>query len=141
MTVMDDVDAHRRDVSRRQLVVAAPDRSLEQRMAALKNANVIRVARAQLKRDLKAGRVSILDVILDPPEWMESAKVFDFLLATPKYGRVKVNKVFVQCRISPSKTIGGLSERQRGEIVGLLGRLRRESEAGREARMRARARR
>ena len=27
----------------------------------------------------------------------------------PKYGRVKVNKVLTQCRISPSKTIGGLS--------------------------------
>ena len=39
------------------------------------------------------------------------------LLAVPKYGRVKVNKVLVQCRISPSKTIGGLSQRQRTELV------------------------
>ena len=31
------------------------------------------------------------------------------LLAVPKYGRVKVNKILQQCRISPSKTIGGLS--------------------------------
>ena len=35
------------------------------------------------------------------------------LLAVPKYGRVKVNKMLLTCRISPSKTIGGLSERQR----------------------------
>ena len=40
------------------------------------------------------------------------------LLAVPKYGRVKVNKVLMQCRISPSKTIGGLSQRQRTELVG-----------------------
>ena len=39
------------------------------------------------------------------------------LLAVPKYGRVKVNKILQQCRISPSKTIGGLSERQRTELV------------------------
>jgi hypothetical protein len=47
---------------------------------------------------------------------------FDMLLAVPKYGRVKANKVLQQCRISPSKTIGGLSERQRTELVGLLRR-------------------
>jgi hypothetical protein len=35
---------------------------------------------------------------------------------------VKANKVLQQCRISPSKTIGGLSERQRTELVGLLRR-------------------
>jgi hypothetical protein len=35
---------------------------------------------------------------------------------------VKVNKVLSQCRISPSKTLGGLSERQRGELVALLRR-------------------
>ena len=46
---------------------------------------------------------------MDPPEYVETAKVFDMLLAVPKYGRVKVNKVLTQCRISPSKTIGGLS--------------------------------
>ena len=44
------------------------------------------------------------------------------LLAVPKYGRVKVNKILVHCRISPSKTIGGLSERQRSELVSLLRR-------------------
>jgi hypothetical protein len=91
-------------------------------MEALERANHIRTKRAQLKRDLKAGRASIHDVLLDSPEWMETAKVFDFLLATPKYGRVKVNKILVQCRISPSKTIGGMSQRQRTEIVSMLRR-------------------
>ena len=57
-----------------------------------------------------------------PPDYLQTAKVFDLLLAVPKYGRVKVNKVLSQCRISPSKTLGGLSERQRGELVTLLRR-------------------
>ncbi len=48
--------------------------------------------------------------------------MFDLLLAVPKYGRVKVNKILSQCRISPSKTLGGLSERQRGELVTLMRR-------------------
>src|ERR671931_759833 len=99
---------------------AAPERSLMQRMDALQRANQIRTRRAQLKRDLKAGRASIHDVLLAPPDWVETAKVFDMMLAVPKYGRVKVNKVLQTCRISPSKTIGGLSERQRAELVALL---------------------
>jgi hypothetical protein len=100
----------------------APERSLTQRMEALKRANDIRTRRAGLKRDLKAGRVHIHGLLLDPPEYLETAKVFDLLLAVPKYGRVKVNRILTQCRISPSKTVGGLSERQRGELVSYLRR-------------------
>jgi S13-like protein len=100
----------------------APERSLLQRMDALQRANEIRTRRAQLKKDLKGGRVSIHTLLREPPDFVETAKVFDMLLAVPKYGRVKANKVLQQCRISPSKTIGGLSERQRSELVSLLHR-------------------
>ena len=89
-------------------------------MDALARANQIRIKRAQLKRDLKAGRLSIHSLLLNPPEYVETAKVFDMLLAVPKYGRV--NKILAHCRIAPSKTIGGLSERQRSELISLLTR-------------------
>jgi hypothetical protein len=101
---------------------AAPERSLVQRMDALHRANEIRTKRAQLKRDLKAGRYSIHKLLLEPPEYVGTAKVVDMLLAVPKYGRVKVDKILRQCKISPSKTVGGLSERQRNELVSLLRR-------------------
>jgi hypothetical protein len=99
-----------------------PERSLNQRMDALQRANEIRMRRAQLKRDLKSGRRSIHELLSEPPEYVETAKVFDMLLAVPKYGRVKANKILVNCRIAPSKTIGGLSERQRRELISLLHR-------------------
>ena len=105
-----------------QKTLTAPERSLVQRMEALQRANEIRSRRAQLKRDLKAGRQPIHELLLSPPEYLETAKVFDLMLAVPKYGRVKVNKILSQCRISPSKTLGGLSERQRNELVELLRR-------------------
>lgn len=110
------------DHASRQAHYEAPPRSNTQRKEALEKANDVRTYRAELKRDLKARRKSILDLLLDPPEKLETAKVCDILLATPKYGRVKVNKVLVQCRISPSKTIGGLSQRQRTELVSMLRR-------------------
>jgi hypothetical protein len=100
----------------------APERSLNQRMDALKRANQIRSERAKLKRDLKAGRKQIHGLLLKPPDYLLTAKVFDLLLAVPKYGRVKVNRILNHCRISPSKTIGGLSDRQRNELVSFLRR-------------------
>jgi hypothetical protein len=101
---------------------AVPARTHEQRMRALRRANEIRTARAKLKRDLKAGKAHIEKLLLDPPDYVLSAKAFDMILAVPKYGRVKANKILTQCRISPSKTIGGLSERQRAELVQFLRR-------------------
>src|SRR5688572_23161203 len=101
---------------------AVPERTHDQRMRALRRANEIRTRRAQLKRDLKAGKTKVDSLLLDPPEWVLSAKAFDMILAVPKYGRVKANKILSQCRISPSKTIGGLSERQRAELLHMLQR-------------------
>ena len=98
----------------------APARSLDQRMEALQRANDVRVRRAQLKRDLKAGAVQIESILLDPPEFVSTAKVFDMLMAVPKFGRVKAARLLNQCRISQSKTVGGLSERQRTELVELF---------------------
>ena len=99
-----------------------PERTHDQRMNALRRANDIRTRRAKLKRDLKAGKTSVDGLLMDPPEWVMTAKVFDMILAVPKYGRVKANKILTQCRISPSKTIGGLSQRQRAELVQMLRR-------------------
>ena len=100
----------------------APARSLDQRMEALKRANDIRVKRAQLKKDLKDGRVHIEQILGDPPEYVSTAKVFDMLMAVPKFGRVKAARFLNQCRISQSKTVGGLSDRQRQELIGLFNR-------------------
>jgi hypothetical protein len=97
-----------------------PERGLEQRRAALRRANAVRARRARLKRDLKAGREHITTLLGDPPDWLLTAKVFDLLLAVPKLGRVKVNTILTQCRIAPSKTFAGLTERQRAELIGRL---------------------
>ena len=105
-----------------KLQAQAPERSLDQRMEALKRANDIRVRRAQLKRELKDGSVAIEAVLRDPPPYVETAKVLDMLMAVPKFGRVKAARLLNQCRISQSKTVGGLSDRQRSELVGLFRR-------------------
>ena len=99
----------------------APERSLDQRMDALTKANEVRSRRAALKADLKRGAASIRDILVAPPEYLLTAKVVDLLMAAPKCGRVKSARIMEQCRISPSKTIGGLSERQRTELLTHFG--------------------
>lgn len=99
-----------------------PLRTIQQRSSALQRANHIRTFRKLLKKDLKAGRRHILEVLQEPPDETETMKIFDLLMSTPKYGRVKVNRLLSLCRISTSKTIGGLSERQRNELVSLIRR-------------------
>jgi hypothetical protein len=59
-------------------------------------------------------------VLIDPSACVPRAKVADLLLALPKYGPVKVNKLLGRCRIAPAKTIGGLTSRQRDELAALL---------------------
>jgi hypothetical protein len=75
-----------------------------------------------LKKDLKDGRVRVQQILSSPPDFVETAKVFDILMAVPKFGRVKAARFLNQCRISQSKTVGGLSDRQRAELVGLFDR-------------------
>jgi hypothetical protein len=95
-----------------------PERTLEQRMVALKGANRIRQARAEWKRMVR--RHPELRLAPFEDRAFETMKVIDYLLALPKVGRVKANKTLVQTRISPSKTIGGLTERQRVELMSML---------------------
>lgn len=99
----------------------APERSLDQRLDALSRANEVRSKRAALKGQLKRGAVNIREVIAAPPDFLLTAKVVDVLMAAPKCGRVKSARILEQCRISPSKTVGGLSERQRAELLAYFG--------------------
>lgn len=99
-----------------------PDMPLQQRLDALERANIIRKRRAQLKRDLKAREVEIRDILTDPPQWVGTMKVAALLLAVPVFGHAKVNKILKRCGISPSKTVAGLNDRQRHDLIAALRR-------------------
>lgn len=100
--------------------IVVPDQSLQQRREGLRRANVVRCARADLKRDLKAGRRHIIALLSDPPDWLFTMKVQDLLLAVPKVGRTKCATWLRKAGIPPSKTIGGMTQRQRGDLRRLL---------------------
>lgn len=96
--------------------ITAPTRSSEQREAALLKANRIRVLRSELKRDIQsAGQVAVL--VLDPPWFVESMKVTVLLGTIPRVGPVRVRRIMLACHVSETKTVGGLSVRQRDELA------------------------
>lgn len=98
----------------------APERSLQQRMDALTAANRIRGYRAQLKQDMKTGTVKPSWIINRPPVECESMKVISFLEAVPTLGRARISKLLSHAQVSPVKTLGGLSRRQRDELLQVL---------------------
>jgi hypothetical protein len=100
-----------------------PGRSREQRLRALRLANEIRSARAKLKKDLASGKIELAQILAQPPEYVRTARVRDVLLALPKIGSVKAGRILADCGIAHSKTLGGLTDRQRTE---LLNRFRRD---------------
>lgn len=85
--------------------------SLEQSMSALARANEIRVGRAQIKRDLKAGETTLGAALSNPST--QSAPVIELLLALRWIGDSKAKRMMAECEISPYRTIGDLTDRQR----------------------------
>lgn len=89
-------------------------------MIGLRKANHIRRVRANLKQELREGRVRLEQVLATRTDYLASAEVFDLLMAVPKIGPVKAGRLLAVARISPSKTVSELSERQRTRLIELL---------------------
>ena len=87
---------------------------------ALAKANEVRRGRAQLKRELAAGRVEIERVISDPPACAQTAILRDLLLAVPRVGPTRADRALARSQITATKTVAGLSERQRAALIQLL---------------------
>ena len=99
----------------------APERTADERRNALEEANRVRFARAQTKRDLKSGDLRIYDLLMDPSEEQKGAKVEEMLLAVQGMGRIKVTRVMREARVSRSKTLVGLTHGQRDRLIRALG--------------------
>jgi S13-like H2TH domain len=100
----------------------ASTQSLERRMIALSQANQVRGLRAKLKQDLREGTVRLEQILATGADYVATAEVFDLLVAVPKIGPVKAGRLLTIARISPSKTVGALSGRQRASLIELLSR-------------------
>ena len=91
-----------------------------QHLQALQRANRVRLARAELKRRIAEGEVTAADVILTSPWEASSMAIGDVLMSQRRWGGTRCRKFLAMFRISETKTVGSLTERQRHALAGQL---------------------
>jgi hypothetical protein len=97
-----------------------PERTIKQRRDALVRANEVRAARADIKKQVRSGTVHVTAVIQRPDRDLLGMKVEELLTAQPWRGQQKARRVMTSVGISARKTIGGLTPRQRVELIKKL---------------------
>lgn len=91
-----------------------------QRQRALKRANEIRLARAELKRRIADGDVSAAHVILTSPQEATSWPVSELLMSQRRWGNTRCVKFLREIEIPELKQIGTLTPRQRQLLAAQL---------------------
>ena len=96
-----------------------PELDPEQRAAALAKAAEARRIRAELKQMLKAGEVSLREVLdrSSSAEPLAKMKVADVLEAMPAFGPVKARRLMEELEIASSRRLRGLGPRQREALL------------------------
>lgn len=91
-----------------------------QYMRALERANEVRLARAELKRRVATGEISVAEVIAACPWEAESMAVADLLMSQRRWGQTRCRRFLAQIPMSEKKTIGSMTERQRRTLASML---------------------
>lgn len=91
-----------------------------QYMRALQRANEVRLARAELKRRVADGELSVAEVVLTCPWETESMEISDLLTSQRRWGHTRCRKFLAGIPMSETKTVGSMTERQRRSIAALL---------------------
>jgi transposase len=99
--------------------VPLPTLSPEQRAAALEKAAEIRKARAELKEQLKQGKITLAAVLeRADDEVVGKLKVSAVLQAMPGIGKIRAAQIMEKLKIADSRRLRGLGEQQRKALLG-----------------------
>jgi hypothetical protein len=90
-------------------------------MQALAQANRVRLARADLKRQVADGEISVPEVVLTCPWEAESMAIADLLMSQHRWGRTRCRRFLASIPMSETKTIGSMTDRQRHALAAMLG--------------------
>jgi hypothetical protein len=99
-------------------------------MRALERANLVRLARAELKRSIARGDADPSEVVLDCPWETESMTIAELLTSQRRWGRTRARKFLLPLSLNENKQLGTLTSRQRRLLSTELAS---RTTAGREA--------
>lgn len=102
--------------------MALPNLSDADRKVALQKAAEARQKRAELRQQIKAGKMSFADVMkkADDPI-VARMKVSTLLESLPGFGKAKAAKIMSELGISESRRVQGLGARQKQQLMERLG--------------------
>lgn len=84
-----------------------------QHMRALERANLVRLARAELKRAIARGETDASEVVRECPWETESMTIAELLTSQRRWGRTRARKFLLPLSLNENKQLGTLTSRQR----------------------------
>ncbi len=100
-----------------------PTLTPEQRTQALAKAAEARKKRAELKQQLKSGKVTLADVLRrSGDDIVGKMKVSNVLESLPGVGKVRAQKIMEELDISASRRVRGLGAKQREQLLDRFGK-------------------
>jgi len=101
---------------------SVPTRDRAQNMRALERANLVRLARAELKRAIGRGDEHVADVVRSCPWESETMTIGELLRSQRRWGKTRTRRFLAGLGLSESKAVGTLTQRQRRLIASELPR-------------------
>lgn len=102
--------------------MALPKLTPEEKKQALHKAQDMRSRRADIRRRLKDGNLSLAEVLKqDNDEVIARMRVAYLLESLPKIGKVTTRKIMEEIGIDESRRVQGLGQRQRSALLAKLG--------------------
>lgn len=92
----------------------------QQHLLALEHANRVRLARANMKRQVAEGEVSVAEVVLSCPWHAHSMSISTLLLSQKRWGRARSRRILVSIGVAENRPVGALTERQRMALADAL---------------------
>jgi Cdc6-like AAA superfamily ATPase len=104
------------------MVPVPPRLTQEQRVEASRIAVANRRRRADVKRMVKSGQLSLEDIfaLADQEECVAQMRAIDLISALPAVGEVKAERIMQQAQIAKTRRIRGLGPKQRAELFKAL---------------------
>ena len=101
--------------------MAIPKLSDEERSKALQKAQQIRSQRMEVRKQLKAGKLSLADVLNNAEQEVYAKMRVKYLLESlPQVGKITAQKVMEEIGIDEARRVQGLGSRQRAQLLERL---------------------
>jgi hypothetical protein len=98
----------------------AHDECGPQHMQALQRANRVRLARAELKRQIATGEVTAADVVRANTWEVQTMAVAELLMSQRRWGHTRARRFLAGIPMAETKTIGSMTVRQRETLATML---------------------